>query len=36
MGAEPVGSGSSEFRKFLDRNQKLVVRTVEAANMKSN
>jgi tripartite-type tricarboxylate transporter receptor subunit TctC len=36
MGAEPVGSGSAEFRKFLDRNQKLVVRTVEAANMKSN
>jgi tripartite-type tricarboxylate transporter receptor subunit TctC len=36
MGAEPVGSGSAEFRKFLDRNQKLVVRTVDAANMKSN
>jgi tripartite-type tricarboxylate transporter receptor subunit TctC len=36
MGAEPVGSDSAEFRKFLDRNRSLVERTVQAANMKSN
>ncbi len=36
MGAEPVGTGSEAFRQFLARNQKLVERTVQAANMKSN
>jgi tripartite-type tricarboxylate transporter receptor subunit TctC len=36
MGAEPVGAGAEEFRRFLARNQKLVERTVQAANMKSN
>jgi tripartite-type tricarboxylate transporter receptor subunit TctC len=36
MGAEPVGSTSAEFKQFLDRNRKLVERTVQAANMKSN
>jgi tripartite-type tricarboxylate transporter receptor subunit TctC len=36
MGAEPVGTGSAEFKVFLERNRKLVERTVQAANMKTN
>jgi tripartite-type tricarboxylate transporter receptor subunit TctC len=36
MGAEPVGSSSADFKRFLDRNRELVERTVQAANMKSN
>lgn len=35
MGAEPVGLGSVEFKLFLDRNQKLVERTVAASGMKA-
>jgi tripartite-type tricarboxylate transporter receptor subunit TctC len=35
MGAEPVGSTSADFSKFLDRNRQLVERTVQASNMKS-
>jgi len=35
MGAEPVGLGSAEFKQFLDRNQKLVERTVAASGMKA-